>query len=95
LLPVPKFCACAQAQISHHAKILKTEQQQNMERTHGSDIDTQNTEQISFQLFFPSFTKKVAIFPTWIHLSMAGSHDLRSENCVEGASNQKPTVLTR
>jgi hypothetical protein len=38
-----------------------------------------------FHLFFPSFTKQVANFPTWIHLSMAGSHDLRSENCVKGA----------
>ncbi len=42
-----------------------------------------------FQLFFPSFTKQVANFPTWIHLSMAGSHDLWSEKCVWGCFESK------
>ncbi len=52
LAPCSKFCACAQAQISHHAKILKTEQQQNMDRTHGSDIDTQTLNKF-LSIIFP------------------------------------------
>jgi hypothetical protein len=54
LAPCSKFCACAQAQISQHAKILKTEQQQNMvERTHGSETFILKTLNKFVSIIFP------------------------------------------
>ncbi len=89
LPPVPNFVHALKLKFHIMQKFLKTEQQQNMERTHGSDIDTQTLNKF-LSIILPFFHKTGCNFPTWIHLSMAGSHDLWSENCVKGASNQNP-----